>query len=50
MSAALQEMAEEFADIKPKESEAAMSAVVRAIRNLADSGEIALNSPSDDDD
>lgn len=50
MSAALQEMAEEFTDIKPKESEAAMSTVVRAIRNLADSGEIALNSPSDDDD
>ncbi|GGC02445.1 flagellar motor switch protein FliG [Marivita lacus] len=42
MADALREMSEEFKDIKPKEAEAAMSAVVRAIRALADSREITL--------
>lgn len=45
MADALREMSEEFKDIKPKEAEAAMSAVVRAIRALADSREITLIQP-----
>lgn len=50
MADALREMSEEMKDIKPKEAEAAMSSVVRAIRALADSGEITLSMPSDTED
>jgi len=50
MADALREAAEELGAIKPKESEAAMNAVVRAVRDLADSGEISLVTPSEDDD
>jgi len=47
MAVALREAAEELGAIKPKESEAAMNAVVRAVRDLADSGEISLVTPSE---
>lgn len=50
MADALREMSEEFKDIKPKEAEAAMSAVVRAIRALADSREITLIQPAEIED
>ena len=50
MADALREMSEEFQDIKPKEAEAAMSAVVRAIRALADSREITLTQPAETED
>ncbi|MDP4993072.1 MAG: flagellar motor switch protein FliG [Marivita lacus] len=50
MADALREMSEEFKDIKPKEAEAAMSAVVRAIRALADSREITLIQPAETED
>ena len=50
MADALREMPEEFKDIKPKEAEAAMSAVVRAIRALADSREITLIQPAEIED
>jgi flagellar motor switch protein FliG len=50
MADALREMSEEFKDINPKEAEAAMSAVVRAIRALADSREITLIQPAETED
>ena len=50
MADVLREMSEEFKDIKPKEAEAAMSAVVRAIRALADSREITLIQPAEIED
>ncbi len=50
MADALREMSEEFKDIKPKEAEVAMSAVVRAIRALADSREITLIQPAEIED
>lgn len=50
MSDSLRELAEDLQDIKPKEVEAAMNAVVRVIRDLADSGEITLITTSEDDD
>ena len=50
MAGALREAAEDLGAIKAKESESAMNTVVRAIRELADSGEIVLESPSEEDD
>ncbi|WP_439124303.1 flagellar motor switch protein FliG [Marivita sp.] len=50
MSDTLREMSQDFGDIKPKEIEAAMNAVVRVIRDLADSGEITLNTSSENED
>ena len=50
MADALREAAEDMGSVKPKEAEAAMNTVVRAIRDLADSGEITLLTPSEDED
>ena len=50
MADSLRESSEELNEVKPKETEAAMGAVVRAIRALADSGEISLITPADPDD
>lgn len=50
MADALRETAEERGAIRPKEAEAAMNTVVRAIRDLADSGEITLVTGAEDDD
>jgi flagellar motor switch protein FliG len=50
MADALRELSEEFTDIKPKDTEAAMAAVVNAVRDLADTGEITLNTNTEDDD
>ena len=50
MSESLRELAEEYRDIKPKDAEAAMATVIRAVRDLADAGEITLATPSDEDE
>ncbi|WP_299785726.1 FliG C-terminal domain-containing protein [uncultured Marivita sp.] len=50
MADALREASEELGTIKPKDAEGAMNAVVRVIRDLADSGEITLETPEDEDD
>jgi flagellar motor switch protein FliG len=50
MADTLREMSEDLGEVKPKECEAAMSSVVQAIRNLADSGEISLIAPSESED
>ncbi len=50
MAEGLREAAEELGDVRPKEAELAMGAVVRVIRDLADSGEIRLTLPTEDDD
>lgn len=50
MADALRELAEDFAEIKPKEAEQAMGAVVRAVTDLAESGEITLITPSEEAD
>lgn len=50
MADALREAGEELGQIKPKEAETAMNAVVRVIRDLADSGEITLNTPHDEEE
>lgn len=50
MSENIKEMGEDLGEVAPKEGEAAMNAVVRAIRALADSGEITLIPPEEPDD
>lgn len=50
MSDALREASEDMGAVKPKDTEAAMNAVVRVIQALADSGEITLTVPSANDD
>lgn len=50
MAEALREAAGELGKVPPKEAEAAMSAVVRAIRDLADAGEITLLAKQDEDE
>ncbi len=50
MADGLRETAEDMGEVKPKDAEAAMSAVVAAIRALADSREITLSVPSDGED
>ena len=50
MSDSLREMSADMGEVKPTDAQAAMSTVVRAIRALADSGEIALTMPSENDD
>lgn len=50
MGDSLREAAEDLGTVKPKEAEAAMNAVVRVIRDLADSGEITLITPSEDEE
>jgi flagellar motor switch protein FliG len=50
MADALRELSEDYADIRPKDTEAAMADVVNAVRELADAGEITLNMASEDDD
>ncbi len=50
MADSLREVSEDMGEVKPKDAEAAMSTVVRAVRALADSGEIALTMPSENDD
>jgi flagellar motor switch protein FliG len=50
MADALLELSEDYADIKAKDTEAAMAAVVNAVRDLADAGEITLNMASEDND
>lgn len=50
MGDALREAAEDLGSVKPKEAETAMNAVVRVIRDLADSGEITLITPSEDEE
>ena len=49
MADALREAAEEVGDVTPKDAEQAMGKVVRAVRDMADSGEITLSAPSDED-
>jgi flagellar motor switch protein FliG len=48
MAASLRDEVETRGRIKPKEAEPALAAVVAAIRQLADAGEITLVSPDDD--
>lgn len=50
MAEGLRELSEDYSGIKPKEAEDAMNAVVRAVSDLAKSGEIVLNTPSEDTD
>lgn len=50
MADTLRELAEDYKDIKPKEAELAMGTVVRAVKDLADAGEITLTVPSEDED
>lgn len=50
MADSLRETAEDLGGIKPKDAEGAMNAVVRVIRDLADSGEITLIAASEGDD
>ncbi|SHH75964.1 flagellar motor switch protein FliG [Marivita hallyeonensis] len=46
----LREAAEDLPQLKPKDVEAAMNAVVLAVRTLEEAGEITLNSPEEGDD
>ena len=50
LSDGLREMSEDLGAVTPKDAEAAMNTVVRAIRALADSGEIVLQMPTDAED
>lgn len=50
MADALREAAEELGDVRAKEAEVAMGAVVRVVRDLSDQGEITLTMPAEDDD
>ena len=50
LSDGLREMSEDMGAVTPKDAEAAMNTVVRAIRALADSGEIVLQMPTDAED
>ena len=50
LSDGLREMSEDMGAVTPKDAEAAMNTVVRAIRALADSGEIVLEMPTDTED
>lgn len=50
MADALREAAEDVGEVAPKDAEAAMGAVVRAVRDLADSGEITLTTPSTEEE
>lgn len=50
LSDGIREMSEDMGAVTPKDAEAAMNTVVRAIRALADSGEIVLEMPTDTED
>ena len=50
MAEALREEVEELGKVKPKDGEAAMTAVVNAIRTLEARGELALILPETDDE
>ncbi|MCK0151100.1 flagellar motor switch protein FliG [Marivita sp. S6314] len=50
MADSLREASEDLGEVKPKQAEAAMGAIIRAIRELADSGEITLATPADEED
>lgn len=50
MADSLREAAQDLGTVKPKDAETAMNAVVRVIRNLADSGEITLITPTEEED
>jgi flagellar motor switch protein FliG len=50
MSDNLKEMSEDLNAVSPKQAEAAMAKIVSAIRDLADNGEITLQTPLNPDD
>ncbi|MFP7572144.1 flagellar motor switch protein FliG [Marivita sp. S2033] len=50
MAESLREASEDLGDIKPKQAEAAMGDIVRAVRALADSGEITLRTSAEEDE
>ncbi|MFP7672892.1 flagellar motor switch protein FliG [Marivita sp. S0852] len=50
MADSLREAAADMGEVKPKQAEAAMSTIIRAVRDLSDSGEISLTMPSEEED